>query len=115
MTRMKRIFVAAACALPLTLPGVLSAQGAKGMSGSGAENPKKQSRMTDDNAATGGQSRATNSDHGQSSRTSNQGSTTDPQTPRTTRTVEQGQGKNRSSSGDSAGTNEPANDSDGMK
>lgn len=118
---MKR-YLAAACVLPFALGSAVYAQGTKGPSGSGAENPSKQSRVNDqDESRTSAQTdRASDRDRTRTTETNsspasatdaaspgNQGGTSSvaPQEAPTPRTTEPSTGHNRSASGNSAQTN----------
>ena len=119
---MKKYIVAAACALPLAMGTAVYAQGTKGPSGSGAENPSKQSRVNDpneshtsaqtDHTSDRDKTRTTETNSSPASATDaaspgNQGGTSSvaPQEAPTPRTIEPSTGHNRSASGNSAQLN----------
>ena len=122
---MKKLLTAIACTLPFTLGSMVYAQGTKGPSGSGAESASKQSRSDsqDDQDTThssthdlGTDKQATDPAASVSKRGSQESTTPVAQrAPHTPRTTEPDAGKNRSSSGDSAGPDQRRNGTEGIR
>lgn len=122
---MKKFFATAICALPFALGGAVYAQGTKGPSGSGAENPSTQSRNNDAQQPGHGQRDTTASDKADNASRPEAGTASPgspesktsvaPAQPATPRTTEPDAGRNRSSSGDGAGTEPRTRDDQGAR